>query len=109
MTSSVKGESQEHMGGSGEIQRRVRITGQVQGVGFRWWARRTARELGVRGTVRNCPDGSVEIRARGSEEMMTSFLALLQQGAPAALVHKVETFPCDEELPVDFEIVRWSR
>ncbi|NIR60559.1 MAG: acylphosphatase, partial [Gammaproteobacteria bacterium] len=42
-----------------------RITGMVQGVGFRWWTRSQAEALGLRGTVRNCADGSVEVVAAG--------------------------------------------
>ena len=41
------------------------VTGQVQGVGFRYFTQRTARDLGVFGVVRNCIDGSVEIYAQG--------------------------------------------
>lgn len=44
----------------------ARITGVVQGVGFRYWTARKADELLLRGTVRNSPDGSVELVAEGS-------------------------------------------
>ena len=42
------------------------VTGRVQGVGFRWFTRQTASELGLRGTVRNARDGSVEVVADGT-------------------------------------------
>ena len=42
------------------IARWLRIRGKVQGVGFRWWTQRNARELSVDGWVLNAPDGSVE-------------------------------------------------
>ena len=44
----------------------VRVTGRVQGVGFRAFACRLAKQHGIAGTVRNCLDGSVEIIAQGS-------------------------------------------
>jgi acylphosphatase len=44
---------------------RLRITGRVQGVGYRLWATRTAARLGLRGWVRNRSDGSVEVLATG--------------------------------------------
>jgi acylphosphatase len=58
-------------------QKRFRITGRVQGVFFRAWTQKTAQELGVVGTVRNLPDGSVEAHASGSPSAMTAFEAWL--------------------------------
>lgn len=43
----------------------VFVRGQVQGVGFRWWTRVNALELGLSGSARNCPDGRVEVVAEG--------------------------------------------
>ena len=54
-------------------QRGFRVCGRVQGVGFRWWTRRRASDLGLRGTVRNRPDGSVEIHAAGEPDMLEAF------------------------------------
>ena len=91
-----------------EVKRGFRVHGVVQGVGFRWWARRAAEELGVGGTVRNCPDGSVEVRIRGSEEAVHAFAERLRTGPPVARVRSVEAFACEEELPRTLEVVRWS-
>ena len=49
---------------------RLRITGGVQGVGYRIWATRTASGLGLRGWVRNRSDGSVEALATGAPEQV---------------------------------------
>lgn len=58
------------------------VKGRVQGVGFRWWTRARARELGLRGSATNLPDGRVEIVAEGPEPALLAFLALLR--GPAA-------------------------
>ena len=44
---------------------RIRLGGRVQGVGFRWYTRREAQELGLPGRVRNLPDGGVEVEVAG--------------------------------------------
>lgn len=83
----------------------LRITGRVQGVGFRWWTTRLARELGVAGTVRNRPDGSVEVRAEAEREVLARFRASLERGPTGAAVNGVETLA--EEggaLPDPFEV-----
>jgi len=90
-----------------EVQRGFRVHGVVQGVGFRWCARHTAEELGVGGTVRNCPDGSVELRVRGNEAAVLTFAERLRTGPPVARVRSVEAFSCEEELPRTLEVVRW--
>lgn len=67
-----------------------RVTGRVQGVGFRWWTRAQATRLGVVGTVRNAADGSVEVQARGPEPALAELERLLQEGPPHARVRAVE-------------------
>jgi acylphosphatase len=69
-----------------------RIHGRVQGVGFRWWTRRTAERLGIRGSVRNLPDGTVEVRAAGSDQALREFESRLREGPRSASVQKIEAF-----------------
>lgn len=67
-------------------RRGLRITGRVQGVGFRWFTRRTAGELDVRGAVRNRSDGSVEVHAEGPGDILDRFEERLRQGPRGARV-----------------------
>ena len=81
------------MEGSGKTARaaaRLRIGGRVQGVGFRYYALRQAREIGVGGWVRNLPDGRVEARVEGPEAAVRRFAAALRQGPPLSRVDEVE-------------------
>lgn len=71
-------------------ERRFRIRGRVQGVGYRWWTRGQAQRLGIAGSVRNCTDGSVEVSARGSTEAIAKLRHLLRRGPPGASVASVE-------------------
>ena len=82
-----------------------RVKGRVQGVGFRWWARRMAAGLGLRGVILNHMDGSVEVHAGGDEESVALFAAHLAQGPPGARVDGVERFPSGRSLPNEFEII----
>jgi len=67
------------------------VQGRVQGVYFRAFAARRARELGLTGYTRNLPDGSVEIRAEGETEQLQRLLDHLEIGPPYAGVEKVLT------------------
>jgi acylphosphatase len=68
---------------------RLRITGEVQGVGYRIWAIRTASTRGLRGWVRNRSDGSVEAMATGAPEAIATFVEACWQGPRAARVNGV--------------------
>jgi acylphosphatase len=57
------------------------VRGRVQGVGFRWWTRARALELGLVGHARNLPDGRVEVNAQGSEEDVKALIELLGEAA----------------------------
>jgi acylphosphatase len=71
--------------------RRVRaiVTGRVQGVAYRASTAREANRLGVVGWVRNRDDGSVELEAEGTDELISALLAWCEHGPPAARVAKV--------------------
>jgi acylphosphatase len=64
----------------------LRITGRVQGVGYRAWAIETAARLGVRGWVRNRGDGSVEALVIGTEEAVAAVIEACRNGPFAAWV-----------------------
>jgi acylphosphatase len=70
--------------------RRYLIRGRVQGVGFRWFVEAEARTLGLAGWVRNNPDGSVEVLAKGPREQLSALRGRLQQGPRASRVDAVE-------------------
>lgn len=82
------------------------VHGRVQGVGFRWSTTRTARDLGIGGTVRNRSDGTVEVHAEGPPRALRELEGWLREGPRAARVERVEQIPADEDLPSRFEIVR---
>lgn len=69
------------------------VTGRVQGVGFRWWTRSLAVRLGVTGSVRNLPDGSVAVHARGTDDQLRHLAAELADGPPGARVSSVDPLP----------------
>ena len=69
---------------------KVRITGLVQGVGFRAWTERQANALGLSGWVRNCENGDVEALFSGSQESVQAMLALCREGPRHARVERVE-------------------
>ena len=71
----------------------ARITGRVQGVWFRGWVRDEARRLGLTGSVRNQPDGSVVALLVGKGPAVAAMLALCREGPELAQVDAVETTP----------------
>jgi acylphosphatase len=75
------------------------VVGRVQGVGFREWTRRTAERLRLVGSVRNLPDGSVEVHARGSVDDLRQLEEALLEGPLAARVDRVESLMPDRGMP----------
>jgi acylphosphatase len=89
------------------MMKRVRITvrGAVQGVGFRASAHREARALGLRGYVRNRPNGDVEIVAEGEREPVERLITWARRGPPAATVESVDVRDVESaETFADFRI-----
>ncbi|NGN44084.1 acylphosphatase [Mesorhizobium sp. CGMCC 1.15528] len=83
----------------------VRITGRVQGVGFRMWTQEEAERLGLRGWVRNERDGSVTAMIAGSGEATAIMLKLLWTGPRGAVVSNVDAKAASAEAaPASFEI-----
>jgi acylphosphatase len=80
----------------------VRLTawvhGRVQGVGFRWWTRSRALELGLTGYAANRPDGRVQVVAQGSRDACEQLLQLLQGGKTPG---RVDTVVVDWSPPGD--------
>ena len=84
------------MSGPGEADRvalarlDATVHGMVQGVGFRVWTSRTASIHGLRGWVRNEPDGSVRCVAEGARDVLEAFLGRLRTGPSGAVVARVD-------------------
>jgi len=86
---------------------RIKIEGDVQGVFYRQSAQEKALALGIKGTVKNCDDDSVEIVATGTKEHLDELIQWCREGPPRAVVTNVTT----QELPLQqfsyFSIVRF--
>ena len=69
---------------------RYRISGVVQGVGFRYYTQSRANSLGLTGWVRNLVNGDVEVLACGEQAQLDELFSWLEQGPPLARVDNVE-------------------
>ena len=67
------------------------VYGYVQGVFFRDFVSRRAKELGLTGYVRNLPGGTVEVQAEGERKQLEELIGYLKVGPPPAKVEKVVT------------------
>jgi acylphosphatase len=74
---------------------RVRVSGRVQGVGFRAFVARHAEARGILGWVRNRSDGDVEAVFAGSEYAVTALCQTCQQGPPRARVERLDIHEAD--------------
>lgn len=85
---------------------RLRISGRVQGVGFRAWARREAQVHGVAGRVRNLADGAVEALIEGDAAKVAVVIERCRRGPAHAEVREVTVEERAAEGLAGFEIVR---
>jgi acylphosphatase len=72
------------------LGREYRVTGRVQGVGFRFFVERAASREGLHGWVRNDPDGGVTITAEGDAEALDRFEWAVRQGPPPSRIDAVD-------------------
>lgn len=72
------------------VHRRIHYSGRVQGVGFRWTVREIAAGYDVAGSVRNLPDGRVELFAGGEAGEVRAFLAAIAQSHLGPGIRNVE-------------------
>lgn len=78
----------------------IRVTGRVQGVGFRAYVKARADEMGVFGWVRNLPDGSVLAVAVLSEERHSAWIEIVRRGPPGSKVSALDVRDLpSEEMP----------
>jgi acylphosphatase len=79
------------------ITRHLRISGRVQGVGYRDALRRQALACGLAGWVRNRRDGSVEAVLQGDADSVEDVIAWARRGPPAASVDRLDAQPAQGE------------
>ena len=88
-----------------DLARRYRVRGRVQGVGYRFFTQRIALGLGVRGWVRNLPDGDVEVHAEAAEAVLRKFRVELEHGpAYSEVTEVIETAGAVDDRASSFEI-----
>jgi acylphosphatase len=90
------------------VQKRALLSGRVQGVGFRHFTRMNARELNIKGWVKNRSDGKVEAVIQGSSDSIDEMLERLRKGPGSARVDdiKIEGMEVDEKFD-SFNVRRW--
>ncbi|RPF72416.1 acylphosphatase [Aurantiacibacter spongiae] len=85
------------------IATRLIVRGTVQGVFYRDWTVRNARELGVAGWVRNLPDGTVEAHLQGAAEAVETLASRMLDGPPSARVARIEREAAEADGLAGFE------
>jgi acylphosphatase len=78
-----------------QVARHVSVSGRVQGVFFRAWAKEQAQQLGLMGWIRNRPDGHVEAHVEGEQAAVEQMVERLRRGPPTAKVEDLRTWDVD--------------
>ncbi len=68
---------------------KITVKGVVQGVGYRWFADRTARKYDLKGFVENLPDGAVYLEVEGKKEWIEGFINDLRSGPRLSVVEDI--------------------
>lgn len=89
-----------------KIHRKLKITGKVQGVYYRVSAKAAAERLGIFGTVKNEPDGSVYAEAEGEKQSVLDFIDWCKSGSTNAVVEQVIVENGEIKAYTDFQILR---
>ncbi len=84
-----------------DVRLTVWVRGHVQGVGFRWWTRARALELGLSGYAANRPDGRVQVVAQGPRQHCQRLLDLLRSDSTPGRVDTVSADWSDVVEPID--------
>ena len=88
------------------INLEIKISGKVQNVGFRFFAKIHAHKFGIKGFCRNKDDGSLLVVCSGKKENQERFLKKLQKGPLFARVDNLEAKEVNEIQTEDFEIIK---
>ena len=84
------------------------VHGRVQGVGYRYYAKRSAEQLDVKGSVRNNPDGTVTVIAQGAEGQLALYEAYLFKGPSYSEIEKIDKTLQEETIKLsysDFSVI----
>jgi acylphosphatase len=82
------------------------IKGKVQGVFFRASTKDKANELGIKGWVKNMPDGNVEVLAAGNKDQLENFIEWCRRGPTQAIVSDVVVSDAEESFLNEFRIIK---
>ncbi len=83
----------------------IKVFGRVQGVYFRYFAKKSADKLGIKGYCKNLEDGTVFISSCGKKDMMEEFLKNLRKGPLFARVDNIEVKEVEKFSSEDFKIL----
>lgn len=75
--------------------------GKVHGVGFRKFVKTKAQQLGVKGYVKNLPDGTVEVVAKADSKTLEKFIDEIKEGPERAIVEKIDKKEINSEVDYD--------